>query len=31
MAVNAFEASWLSQEAKEKQIDKVRNYFNLIS
>ncbi|HQW12347.1 MAG TPA: adenosine deaminase [Saprospiraceae bacterium] len=31
LAVNAFEASWLSQEAKEKQIDKVRNYFNLIS
>jgi len=31
LAVNAFEASWLSQEAKEKQIDKVNTYFDSLN
>ncbi|GHC59413.1 adenosine deaminase [Ulvibacter litoralis] len=31
MAMNAFEASWLSAEAKEKHISQVKNYFNSLS
>lgn len=31
LAMNAFEASWLSAEAKEKHISQVKNYFNSLS
>ncbi|MGK0314907.1 MAG: adenosine deaminase [Saprospiraceae bacterium] len=30
LAINAFEASWLSDEEKEKHITQVKNYFNLL-
>ncbi len=31
LAINAFEASWLSSEVKEKHISAVKNYFNSLS
>ena len=31
LAINAFEASWLSDEAKEKHISDVRSYFDSLS